>query len=309
MSVASASTSRSASRAPSPPPAYYGGAGSGSLSPGLPGSASPAFRSGGTTPVNSAILSNGGLASPGLGSPGLLPSNSGSNLVAAAGTTGPVSWESAKAKSDAVRGYPSFSTRNHGFFSRQRRKISASLPRFGGGGGGGASDEAGGMAGSGASFGAYAAGEKERFLGFGLPAWGSMSGTPAEKIRWLSYSLWRKKRVRFFIIALAAFLIWVFMGAAIRHLYQRSALGHGKKIVLIVASNVGGGVMELKGAREWAIERESLKNKRRYVEKWGYDLEIVNMMTKKRYAHEWRESWEKVDVIRSAMRKYPHAEW
>lgn len=86
-------------------------------------------------------------------------------------------------------------------------------------------------------------------------------------------------------------------------------LGHGKKIVLIVASNVGGGVMELKGAREWAIERESLKNKRRYVEKWGYDLEIVNMMTKKRYAHEWRESWEKVDVIRSSMRKYPHAEW
>jgi mannan polymerase II complex MNN10 subunit len=33
------------------------------------------------------------------------------------------------------------------------------------------------------------------------------------------------------------------------------------------------------------------------------------MSTKKRYAHEWRESWEKVDTIRNAMRKYPQAEW
>lgn len=93
------------------------------------------------------------------------------------------------------------------------------------------------------------------------------------------------------------------------HVYHRSPLGGGSKIVLIVASNVGGGVMELKGAREWAIERDSLKNKRNYVARWGYDLEIVNMVTKKRYAHEWRESWEKVDVIRNAMAKYPKAEW
>lgn len=41
-----------------------------------------------------------------------------------------LSWASAKAKSDQVRGYPSFSTRNNGFFSRQKRRISASLPRF-----------------------------------------------------------------------------------------------------------------------------------------------------------------------------------
>jgi mannan polymerase II complex MNN10 subunit len=45
------------------------------------------------------------------------------------GTSG-VSWASAKAKSDEVKGYPSFSTRNNGFFSRQSRKLSASLPRF-----------------------------------------------------------------------------------------------------------------------------------------------------------------------------------
>ncbi|KMU88850.1 golgi mannosyltransferase complex subunit [Coccidioides immitis H538.4] len=77
--------------------------------------------------------------------------------------------------------------------------------------------------------------------------------------------------------------------------FSTSSLGGGKKIVLIVASNLGGGVMEWKGAREWAIERDSLRNKRRYVKRWGYDLEIVNML-------------EKVDTIRSALRKYPKAE-
>jgi hypothetical protein len=67
--------------------------------------------------------------------------------------------------------------------------------------------------------------------------------------------------------------------------------------------------MEWKGPREWAIERDSVKNKKKYTRNWGYELEIVDMSTKKRYAHEWRESWEKVDTIRNAMRKYPHAEW
>ena len=67
--------------------------------------------------------------------------------------------------------------------------------------------------------------------------------------------------------------------------------------------------MEWKGAREWAIERDSVRNKRNYVKRWGYNLEIVDMSTKKRYAHEWRESWEKVDFMRNALRKYPDAEW
>lgn len=67
--------------------------------------------------------------------------------------------------------------------------------------------------------------------------------------------------------------------------------------------------MEWKGAREWAIERDSIRNKRKYTSQWGYDLEIVDMSTKKRYAHEWRESWEKVDFLRTSMRKYPKAEW
>lgn len=83
----------------------------------------------------------------------------------------------------------------------------------------------------------------------------------------------------------------------------------GSKYVVILAVNQGGGVMEWKGPREWAIERDSVKNKKKYTRNWGYELELVDMSTKKRYAHEWRESWEKVDTIRNAMRKYPHAEW
>ena len=67
--------------------------------------------------------------------------------------------------------------------------------------------------------------------------------------------------------------------------------------------------MEWKGPREWAIERDSVRNKARYAKRWGYDLEIIDMSTKKRYAHEWRESWEKVDAIRKTMEKYPSAEW
>lgn len=93
--------------------------------------------------------------------------------------------------------------------------------------------------------------------------------------------------------------------------YWRRAtwLGGGQKFVIILAANVGGGVMEWKGAREWAIERDSVRNKRKYVSRWGYDLEIVDMSTKKRYAHEWRESWEKVDSVRNTFKKYPKAEW
>lgn len=41
-----------------------------------------------------------------------------------------VTWASAKARSDEVNGYPSFSTRNNGFFSRHASQISRSLPSF-----------------------------------------------------------------------------------------------------------------------------------------------------------------------------------
>ena len=41
-----------------------------------------------------------------------------------------VTWASAKARSDEVNGYPSFSTKNNGFFSRQARQINRKLPSF-----------------------------------------------------------------------------------------------------------------------------------------------------------------------------------
>lgn len=100
------------------------------------------------------------------------------------------------------------------------------------------------------------------------------------------------------------------LDAALIYYWRRiSWLGGGEKFVIILAANVGGGVMEWKGAREWAIERDSVKNKKKYAARWGYNLEIIDMSTKKRYAHEWRESWEKVDFIRTSFRKYPKAEW
>lgn len=69
-------------------------------------------------------------------SPGLTPTGSGSSTprsgVFSPGPLGPsgITWSTAKEKSDQVRGYPSFSTRNIGFFSRQKRNLTASLPRF-----------------------------------------------------------------------------------------------------------------------------------------------------------------------------------
>ena len=50
------------------------------------------------------------------------------------GGTSTVTWASAKAKSDEINGYPAFSTRSNGFFSRHYRSISNTLPRFNMGG-------------------------------------------------------------------------------------------------------------------------------------------------------------------------------
>jgi len=120
----------------------------------------------------------------------------------------------------------------------------------------------------------------------------------------------RKMKIRLLIMLLVFLSIILFYTTPLVYHWRRATwLGGGQKFVIILAANVGGGVMEWKGAREWAIERDSVRNKKRYVAKWGYDLEIVDMSTKKRYAHEWRESWEKVDFIRASLRKYPKAEW
>lgn len=45
-------------------------------------------------------------------------------------TPNDTAWAAAKAKSTQIQNTPSFTTRNEGFFSRQKRKISATLPRF-----------------------------------------------------------------------------------------------------------------------------------------------------------------------------------
>lgn len=78
---------------------------------------------------------------------------------------------------------------------------------------------------------------------------------------------------------------------------------------MILPANKEGGVMDWKSSHAWAIERDSVSNKRRYVHRWGYDLEIADMKSKRKYAHEWRESWEKVDKIRDTFKKYPDVEW
>lgn len=70
----------------------------------------------------------GGWSSPGL-TPGSGSSTPRGYSPASLAPSG-ISWAAAKAKSDEVRKYPSFETRNSGFFSRQKRKISARLPSF-----------------------------------------------------------------------------------------------------------------------------------------------------------------------------------
>lgn len=83
----------------------------------------------------------GGWSSPGLTSPCDNVSGKSSprkpyNDVQMNGSAGGdgVTWESARARTEEVKGYPSFSTQNNGFFSRHARKLSTSLPTFSMGG-------------------------------------------------------------------------------------------------------------------------------------------------------------------------------
>ncbi|KAF9883870.1 alpha-1,6-mannosyltransferase [Aspergillus nanangensis] len=243
----------SMSRSPSPHP------GAGWSSPGLtPGS--------GTSTPRSGYLS---------------PNHLGANGI---------SWATAKAKSDEVRGYPSFSTRNNGFFSRSKRQISATLPRF--------------RLNTGSSPNGYYVDKDE----YGR---GPKSGSGRS---WLPFggfgrSMFRRKRSRLLLLLITLGIGYLWFWSVIVETYRRSSFGGGRKFVIILQSNIEGGVMEWKGAREWAIERNSIRNKQQYAKRWGYEVELVNMLAKKRYSHEWRESWEKVDLIRETMRKYPEAEW
>ena len=45
-------------------------------------------------------------------------------------TSNDISWAAAKANRDRISNYPSVTKRNEGFFSRSKRKISSTLPRF-----------------------------------------------------------------------------------------------------------------------------------------------------------------------------------
>ncbi|KAI9875793.1 MAG: alpha-1,6-mannosyltransferase [Pleopsidium flavum] len=204
------------------------------------------------------------------------------------GGTNTVTWASAKARSNEVNGYPAFSIRNNGFLARHARSISGSLPRFN-------------LAGRRD----YA--EKEKL---GRGRWHPNNGSKIGRLQTFMGRVLRRMRLRFLLVLAFILGVAIFYVTPMHRVYRRaSLLGGGSKFVVILAANQGGGVMEWKGPREWAIERDSVRNKKKYVEKWGYDLEIVDMSTKKRYAHEWRESWEKVDTIRNCLRKYPNAEW
>ncbi|UNI14446.1 alpha-1,6-mannosyltransferase [Purpureocillium takamizusanense] len=223
----------------------------------------------------------GGWSSPGLNL------NSGRNSPAAI-SGGPVQWESAKMRHLGPNGYPSFSTHNQGFFSRHMRRISSSLPRFGP-----TADSH------------YA--DKDKF---GRGRWPGQNIPLVGRIISVFGRMGRKMKIRLLIGFVAFLCIYIFYHSPLIYHWRRASWGGGgEKFVIILGANVGGGVMEWKGAREWAIERDSVRNKRNYVNRWGYDLEVVDMKTRKKYAHEWRESWEKVDFMRTAMRKYPNAEW
>lgn len=249
----------------------------------------------------------GGWSSPGLTTPTGEGVNGRARSPAGANGGHSVTWASAKANSAKVNGYPSYQSQNQGFFGRQYRSLSNGLPYFMHGG---QEDR-------------YA--EKEK-LGRGRSG-GSRADLLTQIPRRIGLLLARRRRYAFLVLlSILAAVVW-FIGRelhpvlegldiiadynpALSYWFRRdSHLGGGSKFVVILAANQGGGVMEWKGAREWAIERDSVRNKKHYVSTWGYELEIVDMSTKKRYAHEWRESWEKVDVIRNAMKKYPKAEW
>ncbi|KAH0499479.1 hypothetical protein TgHK011_006675 [Trichoderma gracile] len=242
------------------------------------------------TPADPMSLSRSPSPVPGGGwsSPGLNINSGRSSPSNAAGSS--VSWESAKMRKQGANGYPSFSTQNQGFFTRHMRRISSSLPRFAAGPGN-----------------TYAEREKYERGGHSPHAGGG-------RLRSFLARIGRRLKWRILLPLIIICIIVAYYGTheapGFVHWWRRIGMGGGgEKFVIILGANVGGGVMEWKGAREWAIERDSVRNKRKYATRWGYDLEIVDMKTKKRYAHEWRESWEKVDFIRSAMRKYPKAEW
>lgn len=107
------------------------------------------------------------------------------------------------------------------------------------------------------------------------------------------------------LICVLAFISFFTSAPIIPHWF----LPQSPRVVIILAANEGGGVFKWKGPQEWSVERSSIANKKEYAKRHGYGLTIKDMTLKKRYSHEWRESWEKVDILKQAMRQYPNSEW
>ncbi|KAI5208995.1 hypothetical protein E4T39_00971 [Aureobasidium subglaciale] len=228
----------------------------------------------------------GGWASPGLNAN--FAQSRSTTPVTSYSQNHTVTWASAQARSHKVNGYPAYQEGGPGFFGKHMRNLSASLPFFNNA----PKDER--------------QAEKEKA---GRGKWTPARGGYIASFKALLGRHLLRSKTRFILVLVLLLFILCFYTTPLHYWYRRSSwLGGGSKFVVILAANMGGGVMEWKGPREWAIERDSVRNKKNYVHRWGYELEIVDMSTKKRYAHEWRESWEKVDTIRNAMRKYPQAE-
>ncbi|KIW20453.1 hypothetical protein PV08_01028 [Exophiala spinifera] len=200
-------------------------------------------------------------------------------------------WAAAKAKSAQVRGFPTIQTKNEGFFQRSRRKLTSTLPVFN------------------SPYPPLSANWKDPEK-LGRSRWSPGRESVFSMVKTLLGNLLRKCKFLVIILALVTISTLIMSQTNLLSSIRSNAhLGGGSKFVIVLGANEGGGVMSWKGPREWAIERDSVKNKKRYAERWGYQLEITDMSTKKRYAHEWRESWEKVDLLRNAMARYPKAEW
>ncbi|KAL2269959.1 hypothetical protein VTJ83DRAFT_2143 [Remersonia thermophila] len=254
-----------------------------------------------TTPMSlsrsTSPIPGGGWATPGLD----MTNGRSSPTRAASGT--PAAWQQSSRLGRSPGGgsggsggsrknnqyrYPSFSTRTQGFFGRHMRHLSNTLPRFN-------------------SSSSYA--DKEKL---GRGRWSPRNTTLSGRVLSLLGRMGRKMKLRLLVLLFFLLALLVLFSSSFVHRWRRSSWwggGGGERFVMVVGANVGGGVADWKGEKEWAIERHSLHNKKQYARRWGYDLEIVDMKTQKRYAHEWREGWEKADFLRQALQKYPKAEW
>ena len=152
----------------------------GGLSP-IPGTPSvPMTLSRSPSPV-----AGGGWSSPGLTSDVTERSSTSKSYRMNGGSN--VTWESAKAKSEGVNGYPSFSTHNNGFFSRHYRRISSSLPHF--------------------NMGDKTYAEKEKLE---RGRWIGRDGSKLARVRSLARRVSRKLRLRGLIVIALIFLYFIF---------------------------------------------------------------------------------------------------